>query len=107
MLLKTLALGAMGGAIFFHFRMPLAWMMGAMVICTIASIYGTKLQVPQKLRSVMVSVLGVLLGSTFTPESTRTGRPVADHHREPGHLHHGPDRGAVFLLYPRAESTTR
>jgi membrane AbrB-like protein len=67
-LLKTLAIGAVGGAVFFHFRMPLAWMMGAMVICTVASIYGVKLQVPQKLRSVMVSVLGVLLGSTFTPE---------------------------------------
>jgi membrane AbrB-like protein len=67
-LLKTLAIGAVGGAIFFYFRMPLAWMMGAMVICTIASISGVKLQVPQKLRSVMVSVLGVMLGSTFTPD---------------------------------------
>ena len=67
-LYKTLAIGAVGGAIFFHFRMPLAWMMGAMVICTIASLSGVKLQVPGKLRSVMVTVLGVLLGSTFTPE---------------------------------------
>ncbi len=58
----------MGGAIFFYFRIPLAWMMGAMVICTIASLSGVKLQVPGTLRSVMVSVLGVLLGSAFTPE---------------------------------------
>ena len=67
-LYKTLAIGAVGGAIFFYFQMPLAWMMGAMVICTIASLSGVQLQVPGKLRSVMVSVLGVLLGSTFTPE---------------------------------------
>ncbi len=67
-LYKTLAIGAVGGAIFFYFRMPLAWMMGAMVICTIASLSGVNLQVPGTLRSVMVTVLGVLLGSTFTPE---------------------------------------
>lgn len=67
-LYKTLAIGAVGGAIFFYFQMPLAWMLGAMVICTIASLSGVKLQVPGTLRSVMVSVLGVLLGSTFTPE---------------------------------------
>ncbi|MDH3414559.1 MAG: AbrB family transcriptional regulator [Gammaproteobacteria bacterium] len=67
-LYKTLAIGAVGGAIFFHFRLPLAWMLGAMVICTIASLSGVKLLVPGTLRSVMVSVLGVLLGSTFTPE---------------------------------------
>ncbi|MDX1514762.1 MAG: AbrB family transcriptional regulator [Gammaproteobacteria bacterium] len=67
-LYKTLAIGAVGGAIFFYFQMPLAWMMGAMVICTIASLSGVKLQVPGTLRSVMVTVLGVLLGSTFTPE---------------------------------------
>jgi membrane AbrB-like protein len=68
-LYKTVAIGAAGGAIFFYFRMPLAWMMGAMVICTIASLSGIKLQIPGLLRSIMVSVLGVLLGSTFTPEA--------------------------------------
>jgi membrane AbrB-like protein len=67
-LYKTLAIGAVGGAIFFYFRMPLAWMLGAMVICTISSLSGVRLQVPGRLRSVMVTVLGVLLGSTFTPE---------------------------------------
>jgi membrane AbrB-like protein len=67
-LYKTLAIGAVGGAIFYYFRMPLAWMLGAMVICTVASLSGVKLKVPGTLRSVMVSVLGVLLGSSFTPE---------------------------------------
>ncbi|MDH3314928.1 MAG: AbrB family transcriptional regulator [Gammaproteobacteria bacterium] len=67
-LYKTLAIGAVGGSIFFYFRMPLAWMLGAMVICTIASLSGVKLQVSGMLRSVMVTVLGVMLGSTFTSE---------------------------------------
>ena len=64
---KTLAIGALGGAVFFYFRLPLAWMLGAMVACTAVSLSGVKLAVPGRLRAVMVSVLGVLLGSAFTP----------------------------------------
>ena len=67
-LLEALALGAVGGAVFYYFRLPLAWMMGAMVFTTVASMSGRPLFVPQRLRSVMITVLGVLLGSTFTPE---------------------------------------
>lgn len=66
---KALAIGAVGGAIFYALNMPLAWMMGAMVLTTIAALAGTSLHVPGRLRSVMVSILGVLLGSTFTPEA--------------------------------------
>jgi membrane AbrB-like protein len=65
---KTLLIGAVGGALFFYFRMPLAWMMGAMVACTVVSLSGVELEVSSKVRAVMVSVLGVLLGSAFTPE---------------------------------------
>jgi membrane AbrB-like protein len=64
----TLVIGAMGGALFFYFNMPLAWMMGAMVFTTIIALSGAPLRVPTRLRSVMVAILGVLLGSTFTPE---------------------------------------
>lgn len=66
---KALAIGAVGGAIFYALNMPLAWMMGAMVLTTIAALAGTSLHVPGHLRSVMVSILGVLLGSTFTPDA--------------------------------------
>ena len=66
---KALAIGAVGGTLFFFLDMPLAWMMGAMVVTTCAALAGTTLHVPATLRTVMVSVLGVLLGSTFTPEA--------------------------------------
>lgn len=66
---KALAIGAVGGATFFYFNMPLAWMTGAMVFTTCAALAGTTLYVPTRLRTVMVSILGVLLGSTFTPEA--------------------------------------
>ncbi|MFQ5757251.1 MAG: AbrB family transcriptional regulator, partial [Acidiferrobacterales bacterium] len=66
--LRTLIYGAVGGAVFYWFNMPLAWMMGAMVATTIMSMTGRRLYVPQGLRAVMVMVLGVLLGSAFTPD---------------------------------------
>ena len=65
---RTLAYGTVGGAVFYWFNMPLAWMMGAMVVTTVASLGGKQLYVPQSLRATMVMVLGVLLGSAFTPE---------------------------------------
>ncbi|MFQ5936415.1 MAG: AbrB family transcriptional regulator [Acidiferrobacterales bacterium] len=65
---RTIAYGAIGGAVFYQFNMPLAWMMGAMGATTLLSISGMRLAVPQRSRTVMVTVLGVLLGSAFTPE---------------------------------------
>ncbi|GMQ90652.1 MAG: hypothetical protein BMS9Abin10_1056 [Gammaproteobacteria bacterium] len=43
-------------------------MMGAMVLTTMMSMTGRRLYVPQSLRATMVMVLGVLLGSAFTPD---------------------------------------
>ncbi len=34
---RTLAYGTVGGAVFYWFNMPLAWMMGAMVVTTVMS----------------------------------------------------------------------
>jgi len=66
---KALTIGTVGGAVFYTLKMPLAWMMGAMVLTTVAALSRISLYVPGRLRSVMVAILGVLLGSTFTPEA--------------------------------------
>ncbi|WP_084164712.1 AbrB family transcriptional regulator [Skermanella stibiiresistens] len=63
----TLALGTIGGALFAHFNMPLAWMIGSMVFCTAAAMAGLPVQVPNGLRSAMIMVLGIMLGSAFNP----------------------------------------
>lgn len=34
---RTLAYGTVGGAVFYWFNMPLAWMVGAMVVTTVMS----------------------------------------------------------------------
>jgi membrane AbrB-like protein len=68
-LTKALAIGTAGGALFYALNMPLAWMMGAMVLTTIAALSRVALYVPGRLRAVMIAILGVLLGSTFTPDA--------------------------------------
>ena len=64
----TLAAGGAGGAVFANFQLPLAWMIGAMCATTILSLGGAPLAMPRSFRSVMVMVLGLMLGSAFSPE---------------------------------------
>ena len=65
---RTLVVGTAGGALFAWLNLPLAWMLGAMVATTVASLGGAKLYVPGPARSIMIAVIGVLLGASFTPE---------------------------------------
>jgi membrane AbrB-like protein len=64
----SLALGVAGGAVFAYFRLPLAWMIGAMVANTAASMMGIDVKMPRQFRATMIVVLGVLLGASFTPD---------------------------------------
>ncbi|MFQ5784243.1 MAG: AbrB family transcriptional regulator [Alphaproteobacteria bacterium] len=63
----TLAVGAVGGALFAWARLPLAWMMGAMCLTTVCALGGAKVRVHPPLRALMIAVLGVMLGSAFRP----------------------------------------
>jgi membrane AbrB-like protein len=64
----ALALGAAGGALFAWFGAPLAWLLGAMTFTTVAALAGVEIAVPSWLRKTLLAVLGVMLGSAFTPE---------------------------------------
>ena len=55
-------------------NLPLAWMLGAIVATTAASLGGARLYVPGPLRSIMIAIIGVLLGASFTPEVLDTAR---------------------------------
>ena len=48
--------------------MPLPWMLGAMFVVMVVAILGVDLKAPARLRSIMVPILGVMLGSGFKPE---------------------------------------
>lgn len=66
--LLTLAIGAVGGAALSYVRLPLAWMIGALLTTTIAALFRAPIALPRKLRDTMSTVLGVMLGSSFKPE---------------------------------------
>jgi membrane AbrB-like protein len=67
-LARAIGLGIVGGAIFAWLGLPLAWMLGAMAFTTVAAVSGVRVAVPNQFRNYFVAVLGLLLGSAFTPE---------------------------------------
>ncbi|CAK0743396.1 Monooxygenase [Azospirillaceae bacterium] len=66
-ILLSLAIGGLGGCLFAWLHWPLAWMLGAMTSTTACSLAGARLIVPKSTRSVMMMVLGVALGGSFSP----------------------------------------
>ncbi len=67
-ILLALAIGVGGGFAFELLTLPLPWMLGAMTFVTVGAVGGLKLRMPRQPRAVMITVLGVMLGSAFTPE---------------------------------------
>jgi len=64
----ALAVGLIGALSADWITLPLPWMLGSMIACTIASLTNIRVGMPMKIRNPMVIVLGVLLGSGFSPE---------------------------------------
>ena len=64
----ALALGTLGGYLADRLALPLAWMIGAMAVTTVAAVAGLPITMAMNLRTVMVAVLGIMLGSGFSPE---------------------------------------
>lgn len=67
--LTNLAVGTLGGAVFAWAGMPLAWMIGAMAATIAAAALGIPMAFSMLLRTAMIAVLGITLGSMFTPET--------------------------------------
>ena len=63
----ALFLGAVSGYIFNLASLPLPWMLGAMFVNIIAALIRLPVAGPTKLRPVVAVVIGVMLGSSFTP----------------------------------------
>jgi membrane AbrB-like protein len=63
----ALGLGAAGGYLAELATVPLPWMLGPMIVCTLGAILGLPIKGPTPIRPPMVMILGVLLGSGFTP----------------------------------------
>lgn len=67
-MIATLLWGALGGWLFSLAGIPLAWMIGSMFFTAGIAVAGVGLRGPGKSRAIMITVLGVMLGSAFTPD---------------------------------------
>ena len=67
----ALILGSVGGALFSHFNVPLAWTIGALTFTTVAALSGVPIERPRRLWMVMVAILGVMMGCGFSPDTLR------------------------------------
>ncbi|PJI40187.1 AbrB family transcriptional regulator [Ferrovibrio sp.] len=76
--LPALLIGAAGGAVFLMLHMPLAWMLGAMFFTGVGVLAGIDrkltMRVEPRLRTVMIVIIGVMLGSAFRPEMIERAR---------------------------------
>lgn len=64
----TVALGVGGGAAALAAGLPLPWMLGPMVAATVVALASGPAEGPMWLRPWVIPVLGVMLGSSLTPE---------------------------------------
>ena len=64
----AIAIGGIGGFVFNWLKMPLAWMLGSCMFSTVAAFAGLRVGMRVQLRQGMVIILGVLLGSGFSPD---------------------------------------
>ncbi|MHA6323996.1 AbrB family transcriptional regulator [Roseivivax sp. CAU 1753] len=64
----ALALGAAAGLLFNWATLPLPWMLGPMIANTLAAVLRLPVASPGRARPYVVVVIGVMLGSGFTPE---------------------------------------
>lgn len=65
---RTVVIGTCGGALFAYIGTPLPWMMGALFATMVVSMCGLRLYIPQMFRRLWIIVLGLTLGSSFTPD---------------------------------------
>jgi len=66
--LLALAIGFIGGCVFLYLHLPLPWMLGSLVACLLASLFNAPVGVPGIVRPPMLMLVGVVLGSGFTPQ---------------------------------------
>ena len=92
----ALVIGTVGGFVFNWLKMPLAWMLGACVFSTVAAFAGLRIGMRVQLRQGMIIILGVLLGSGFTPDLVQQlGQWAREPLRDVRHDHDRRDAWAI------------
>jgi membrane AbrB-like protein len=65
--LLTISVGSLGGWVMWHFHMPLAWLLGAMIFCGAGALLRLPLAMPKFARPPMTATIGAMLGTSFSP----------------------------------------
>jgi len=65
----SLLIASAGGYVGNFLNIPLGWMLGALVAVIISNAAKVEVSVPEHLRTVTLALLGVILGSAFSPET--------------------------------------
>lgn len=66
--LLALALGLAGGLVAYFAGLPLPWMLGPMIVNTVAAMLRAPIAGPDRLRPFVIPVIGVMLGAGVTAE---------------------------------------
>ena len=61
------AIGVSGALAFLYLRLPLPWFLGSLTFCLVASVLNAPIARPRVLSTSMRAVLGVAVGTAFTP----------------------------------------
>jgi membrane AbrB-like protein len=61
------AVGVSGALAFLYLRLPLPWFLGSLTFCLVASVLNAPIARPRVLSTSMRAVLGVAVGTAFTP----------------------------------------
>lgn len=69
--------GIVGALVFRALTLPLPWMLGPVCVVTTLALAGAKVRVQYVLREPMVVLIGVMLGSSFTPHALQDAREYA------------------------------
>ncbi len=64
----AMAIGVMGGYVFWWFSVPLPWMLGSLAATAVFSGLGNPWPMPRSLLKIARPVIGVLAGSAFSPD---------------------------------------
>jgi len=64
----ALIIGLLSGTLAYFINMPLPWMLGSMIGVTIVAMAGAPIKAPNRLRPIVIPIIGVMLGSGMTAE---------------------------------------